>query len=182
MKIFAPRSRIVLFIVMVSLLVLVSADPLQATQRPVNGSDVVAAKTPAQEMPTDAQIAESVREMLPGLSIDGPMGITVSCQILDSSGTPVTSINTASFGSAANWFYYISDGQVSNTVNFWARPYYSPVTLKTVFQSFNVTTSPTTDIVTPFAIPYWGGLTRGVWILVVYNELLVGNYCVFTVV
>lgn len=102
--------------------------------------------------------------------------------ILDSTGTPVTAINAASFGSAANWFYYLSDGQASSTVNFWARPYYSPATLKTVFQSFDVTTSPTTDIVTPFAIPSWGGLTTGVWILVVYNDLGIGNYCGFIVV
>lgn len=182
MKVFGSRSRIALFFVMVSLLIMVSAVPLQATPGPINGSDIVAAQTPEQEMPAEAQILKSVQEMVPGISVDGPSGITVSCQILDSAGTPVTTISTASFGSAANWFYYLSGGQASSTVNFWARPYYAPATLKTVFQSFNVTTSPTTDIVTPFAIPYWGGLTRGVWILVVYNDLLVGNYCVFTVV
>ncbi|MEZ4769132.1 MAG: hypothetical protein R2844_12000 [Caldilineales bacterium] len=54
--------------------------------------------------------------------------------------------------------------------------------MKTVFQSFDVATSPATDIVTPFAIPSWGGLTTGVWILVVCNDLGIGNYCGFIVV
>lgn len=179
MKVFVKRSRIMLLVVLVTLL-LVAAVPLQANETPVNGSDIIATKAPAQAVPTDAQILKQVQEMLPGFSADSPTA--VSCQILDSSGAATTTINQANYGSAANWFSYSSGGAASSTVNFWARPYYSPAVLKTVFQSFDVTSSPTTNIVTPFGIPFWGGgLTSGVWLLVVYNDTGLGNYCVFTV-
>ena len=47
MKVFVKRSWIMLLVVLVTLL-LVAAVPLQANETPVNGSDIIATKAPAQ--------------------------------------------------------------------------------------------------------------------------------------
>ncbi|MEA3336835.1 MAG: hypothetical protein U9R25_13055 [Chloroflexota bacterium] len=182
---FAKRSRIVLFAVLVGVLVLASALPAFASDRgPLNGVNGVEGITKAsvdQRMPSGADIERRISEVVPAFDERAPSA--VSCDVRDSTGTSVTTIPVSHVGDPSNWFYYGSGGAASNTVNFYAFPYSPPGVLTTLFQAFDVSATPTTSIVTPFGIPFWGGdLTSGVWILVTYNDVGGGNYCVFNVV
>ena len=128
------------------------------------------------------EILQLIEKYAPGFTEMALTPGTISCEILDGSGNPTTTVTASHIGDLAYWFFYNSGGASSNKVVFIAIPLFENCPLPAIIQVFTPSGSPTTSIVTPFGIPYWGGdRTSGRWILIVQNDTDMA-YCLFTVV
>ncbi len=124
---------------------------------------------------------------IPGLSsaaiqsIVEPQAPVSSCDVLDATGTPVSTISASNVGDQSYWFRYNSGGASSTQVLFLAVPLFTGSPIDLIYQRFNPNGS--TNIVTPFGVPYWGGdLTSGTWLHVsVANGDTSPNLCRFIV-
>jgi len=120
---------------------------------------------------------------------DGDFGIdAISCGIENDTGGSVSAIRVESQDGAngQSWIQYNSGGAASRQVTIALLPFGAGAAtnpLKFIFQSFEPAASPSTNIVTPFGVPFWGGnLTSGQWLGYVANTAGdAPNFCLFTV-
>jgi len=107
----------------------------------------------------------------------------VSTEVRDSGGTPTNTVQAANVGDQAYWMYYSSGGAQSKSVTFMAIPLFDGSPLTAIIQQFgDLSGSPSTNIITPFGVPYWGGgATSGYWLLYVVNNLGESAYTWFEV-
>ena len=146
----------------------------------VNGSSdsVAVEKRPL----TREEIRARIQMLVPGVD---PFAApeTISCEVRDSSGASTSTVSALSVGDDAYWFCYGSGGASSTKVTFIAIPLFSGCPQKAIIQVFELSPASTTDITTPFGVPFWGSdLTSGRWILIVKNSGGDSAYCLFEVV
>ena len=129
------------------------------------------------------ELVRRIRQFAPEFSGQLDSSRAISCYVRDSSGAQVTTVYASHPGDQAYWLYYSSGGTGSNTVTFIVIPYFEGTPLTAQVQVFGDLKGSTTNIITPFGIPYWGAdATSGYWILVVANDSGESAYSVFEVV
>ncbi len=137
----------------------------------VNSSPVVTKHnyTPAQIQQVLARFG--VNPMAPSVS---------SCAVYDPTGATTTSVTPWNIGAGSYSFEYFSGGVSSTQVDFIVIPLYSGSPLVNQVQTFSPNSS--TNIETPFGIPFWGSdLTSGPWALIVDNKSGNSAVCYFDV-
>ena len=105
-----------------------------------------------------------------------------SCAVEDGTGATVTAVNPLNQGDDAYWFQYNSAGVSSARVEFIAVPLAAGNPMTLIYQRFEPTATPSTNIVTPFGVPFWASnLTSGNWLLITRNSAGDQNFCFFVV-
>lgn len=124
---------------------------------------------------------QEIQQTLQAFGITPQTSSPISCYITDSTGLTVTQIAPSAYPSGPfYWMHYVSGGVSSAEVAFVVLPLFTGSPLVGPKQNFTPNSS--TNIETPFGIPFWGSnLTSGPWMLVVQDSANQRASCMFTV-
>ena len=127
-----------------------------------------------------AELVRVIRQIAPEFSGRLSAG-PISCHVRAPNGaTPVTTVPASEYDDKAFWLYYASGGAGANKVIFIVMPLFEGSPLSAQIQVFSPGGS-TTNIITPFGIPFWAEFaTSGRWLLLVVNDLGHSVYSLFT--